>query len=336
MHAQPYQPQLWLKAIEGLKKQIVWVSGHIRPDGDCLGSQVAFVRALRTQDIEAYVLIAETLPAHLIHFIGDTPCVSVETADWNTPAKLVCLDTADMKRLPASILNWLGNRKPYLFIDHHRSARPYAEFNIIDSQAAATAEVLMDLFLMHGLDVDAITAQALYLGILTDTGQFRYSSTRPQTLKIAATLIEKGACPAKLSAQLYEQETLARMSLLARFLGSLTLHLDNQLCMGQLLLADYAATQTTPADSEGFVDYTRAIQGVKIGAVLEEQQNQTKGSLRCQDSDLRLDLLAEKMNGGGHACAAGFKVNEPIAVFYPRFMELVHTHLKERAQTKHE
>lgn len=311
-----------------LKNQVVLVAGHIRPDGDCIGAQIALTRVLCSQGITAYLAQAEAIPNILIPFINNTPVWDCTQGLPPIPYALVSVDAADRQRLSPLF----GDHAVTALFDHHRSTRPYAQLNFIAPEAAATAELLTQLFIDNDLPIDTISAQALYVGLLTDTGQFRHSSTTGHTLRLAATLLENGANPEAAAHQLFEQETLPRLALRQHFLSTLKLELSGQLCVGFLEAASYKKTQTLPEDAEGFVDYTRMVQGVLMGALIEDQGTQVKGSLRARSPHLRLDLLASLFGGGGHACAAGFKVDEPLSTFYPRFLELVAEHLTNTAQ----
>ncbi len=315
--------------LEALNKQKVLVLGHLRPDGDCIGSQVALVRVLRSIGIEAYLGQVDDIPKILAPFMGDTPLIDCRESVPDGSYALVSVDAADKKRLGPLF----EEAEIFGLFDHHRSTRPYAKFNFIDPLAAASAEVLAGLFLQHSCPIDPLSAQALYVGLLTDTGQFRHSSTTPKTLRLAATLLEKGAQVEPINHQLFEQESLARLSLRQLFLSSLRLELEGQLCIGLLNETFFSQTKTKAEDAEGFADYTRMIEGVKIGAVLECQATQIKGSLRSRKENLRVDLLAAQFGGGGHACAAGFRVDGSLKEFYPEFLKAVHTHLRTLATT---
>jgi phosphoesterase RecJ-like protein len=186
------------------------------------------------------------------------------------------------------------------------------------------------MLLDNGLSIDAATAQGLYVGILTDTGQFRFNSTTRRTFLLAAELRTRGADPAAAGYELYERETAGTLQLLQRFLASLRFEGGGRICIGLLPGGVFADTGTTPEDTEGMVDYARAIDGVDIGVLIEEQPDGIKASLRAKDPIYRLDLVAAQFNGGGHACAAGLNLKgETSGSFYPRLVAA----LTERLRT---
>lgn len=313
-------------AIESLKGQKVAVLGHQRPDGDCIGSIVAVVRILQTLGIEAVGLNRDAVPGTLEAFVGDTPlCIADEFEPSGHIA--VTVDCADFKRV--------GDRLNTLFpevalnIDHHLSNKAYAKENLVVATACATAEILAGIYLDLGYEIDSITAQALYVGIATDTGQFRFPSTTADTFAIAQKLCEKGANPSAAAYELYERESFAKIKLLQSFLDSLKLEFGGRICAGFIEDGVYESTGATVDDSEGLVDYARAIDGVDVGLLLENRGGALKGSLRAKDPFYRVEQVAKQFSGGGHACAAGLNVEDSsIEEFYPKLLEALVAHME--------
>jgi len=208
--------------------------------------------------------------------------------------------------------------------DHHVSNTGYAQHNFVDPASAATCEILAGLFLDADLPVDATAAQALYTGIVTDTGQFRFNSTTRRTFLLAAELMARGARPVEAGYELYERETAGKLQLLQRFLASLQLECAGRLCIGTLPDGIFAETGTNQEDTEGLVDYARSIDGVDVGVLIEERPGAIKASLRAKDPAYRMDRIAAQFNGGGHACAAGLNLkNAALAEFRPRLVAAV-------------
>jgi phosphoesterase RecJ-like protein len=207
-------------------------------------------------------------------------------------------------------------------IDHHVSNKGYAEFNLVDSGSSATCEVLAGMFFDNGLNVDAQAAQALYTGILTDTGQFRFTSTTRRTFLLAAELMARGAKPTEAGFELYERETTGKLQLLQRFLSSLAMECDGRVCVGTLPNGVFEETGATLEDTEGLVDYARCIDGVDVGVLIEERPDgSVKASLRSKDPRFRLDQIAAQFNGGGHACAAGLHLKQSTGEFRSRLLD---------------
>jgi len=318
--------------LDGLRGRPIAVLGHLRPDGDCIGSQVALTRVLRALGHDAIAVNHDAVPRLLAEFVGDTPWR--RAADYQPAANTaaVCVDCADLIRVGPRLREFFP--KPFLAVDHHASNEGFAEHNFILPETAATAEVLAGLFFDEDLPLDAVTAQALYVGIATDTGQFRFPSTTPRVFQLCAQLTTRGADPGAAGQLLFERESLGKTRLLRTFLNSLRGEFNGRVCVGFLRDADFAETGAQREDTEGLVDYARAIEGVDIGVLLEERQQTLKGSLRAKKQRFALHRLAQRFGGGGHACAAGFNVNEPLDKFYPRFLEELGQHLSAVDQKK--
>lgn len=320
----PDQVPLMQDALGKLAGQRVAVLGHLRPDGDCIGSQVAMARLLESQGIEAACLNGDPVPRTLLSF--------PEKIRFHIPKDFepdgftaLTVDCADAKRVGSAIQEKFP--RVLLNVDHHISNSLYGETNIVVPTASATAEILAGLAFDLNLPVDAVTAQALFVGIATDTGQFRFNSTTAKTFEICHRLCECGANPAEAALELYEKEKFGRLVLLQRFLASLQTHHDNRVCLGVIREEDFSETGTESEDAEGFVDYARSVEGVDIGAYIEARSDAIKGSFRAKDPRFRVDLLAKSFDGGGHACAAGFRVTEPLATFEGTLLRSLEEHL---------
>lgn len=324
-----YQEQTknFSEILKSLKNKQVAVIGHMRPDGDCIGSQVALVRVLKKLGIDAIALNKSPIPKFLQSFIEDTPFEWKAFSSYKDYTAIT-VDCSDKPRIGDELGLQFPNIK--LNIDHHISNDNYGEINIVDGKAAATCEILAELFINSRLTIDSVTAQALYLGIATDTGQFCYAATNEKVFSLCTKLIELGANPPKMANELYEQESMGRILLLKEFLGTLQLELDGKLCIGKITQEMFQSTKTSKEDTEGFVNYPRSINGVEIAALIEElPDGSIKGSLRAKDEKIRVDLLAKQFNGGGHSAAAGFSFEETIDKFYPKFIESTKQHFKK-------
>ena len=303
----------------------VLVLGHRRPDGDCIGSQVALTRILRAMGTNAIAVNNDPVPRTLQKFVGDTPFTDpqgIEAGDY----KIVTVDCADHARVGDE----LRERFPSVFlnVDHHVSNTKFAEHNFVLSDASATGEILAKFFFDSDLEVDQTTADALYLGICTDTGQFCYSGTNAAVFEVCRKLCESGCNPSMVAHELYEREKPGRIQLLQKFLASFRMEFNDSVCIGSIREDFYQETGTKPEDAENFVDYARSLEGVEIGVLVEDRNGKLKGSFRAKDKKYRVDLLAKQFSGGGHACAAGFNVDVPFDEFYPNLVNSIGAHLK--------
>ena len=307
-----------LREIAGQKIAVI---GHARPDGDCIGSQVALTRVLAASGIDAVCVNADPIPRRLQFLVGDMRFLRtddvLQAKEQRAP---IFVDCADHARAGERLKSYFA--QPLAVIDHHLSNVGYARHNLVDSAAAATCEILAGIFFDNGLTIDAPAAQALFTGLMTDTGQFRFASTSRRCFVLAGDLVARGASPAEAGYELYERETEGKLRLLQRFLASLQLECNGRVCIGILPVGIFESTGSTTEDTEGLVDYARSIDGVDIAALIEQRPDgSVKASLRGKDPSFRLDLVAAKFNGGGHACAAGLNLKTGTADFYDRLVE---------------
>lgn len=315
-----------LAALVGRK---VAVCGHARPDGDCIGAQVALARVLAARGLDVICVNPDPVPRRLQFLVRDMTFRRTDDVLHDGEERAaVFVDCADHarggERLKARYPHPVGA------IDHHLSNTGFAAFDLVDSASAATCEMLAGIFLDHELPIDARSAQALYAGILTDTGQFRFASTSRRCFVLAGELVARGASPAEAGYELYERETEGKLRLLQRFLGSLRLECGGRVCLGMLPAGVFEETGSQPEDTEGLVDYARSIEGVEIGALIERRPDGSlKASLRAKEPALRVDLVAARFNGGGHACAAGLNLKSDTADFEARLIAEVTRRLAE-------
>jgi phosphoesterase RecJ-like protein len=320
----PFYPQFaegWRALLRDLEGRRVLIAGHARPDGDCIGSQIALARVLRALGHDVVCANPDPVPRRLRFLTGDEPFFTADTLPAGDRA-VIHVDCADRLR-PGAKLDARFPGKTANF-DHHVSNNGYARHNFVDADSAAACEILAGLFFDLGLPVDAPTAQALYAGILTDTGQFRFHATTRRTFLLAAELMARGAVPAQAGYELYERESPGKLMLLQRFLASLRYECGGRVCIGILPAGIFAETGTTAEDTEGLVDYARAIDGVDVGVLVEERPDGLKASLRGKEPAFRLDQVAALFNGGGHACAAGLNLKDiRPADFLPRLVAAI-------------
>jgi len=313
----PELSKRFAQAIPRLEGRRVVVIGHARPDGDCIGSQVAVARILAAHGIEVFCANGDPVPRRLAYLAAQHAFYNADTLPPGDYAA-VLVDCADLARIGPKLAARFP--RPVLSFDHHLGASHGAEENLVDTHAAATSEIIAGIAFDLDLPLDDVAAKALYAGILTDTGQFRHASTTARVFELVGRLIACGAEPVEAGYHIYERESFGRMKLLQHFLSTLRLECGGRICVGILPLGIFDQTGTGPEDTEGLVDYARAIDGVDIGVLLEERHGMTKGSLRAKDPALRMDRVAALFGGGGHACAAGLNTKEPLSEVQPRLL----------------
>jgi bifunctional oligoribonuclease and PAP phosphatase NrnA len=305
------------------------VIGHARPDGDCIGSQVGLARVLAQRGLDVVCANADVVPRRLKFLVTEVPFLRTDeilaVADEYTAIFVDCADGFRAgSRLQAAF------PRPIAMVDHHISNVGYAEYDFIHTGSAATAEILAGIFIDLGYAVDAVAAQGLYTGILTDTGQFRFPSTTHRSFVLSAELLVYGAQPNIVGFELYERESMGKLRLLEAFLKSLKMECDDRVCIGILPRGIFEATGSNSEDTEGLVDYARSIEGVDVGVLIEEREDGTlKASLRATDTAYRLDRIAAQFQGGGHAAAAGLSLKIDTTEFYRRLVEAIAVQIKQ-------
>jgi phosphoesterase RecJ-like protein len=306
-----------LATLAGMKIAVI---GHARPDGDCIGSQVALARVLAARGHDVICVNPDPVPRRLQFLVpGMTFHRTDDVLKTAKDRAAIFVDCADHFRSGEKLK--LHYPEPVAVIDHHLSNIGYAAANLVDRASAATCEILAGMFFDNDLPVDAQSAQALYTGLVTDTGQFRFNSTSRRCFVLAGELVARGAEPAEAGHELYERESMGKLKLLQHFLASLKLECGGRVCIGTLAPGVFEATGSTGEDTEGLVDYARSIEGVEVGALIELRADGTvKASLRARDPAYRVDAVAAEFGGGGHACAAGLNLKTGTENFYARLV----------------
>jgi phosphoesterase RecJ-like protein len=273
------------------------ITGHIHPDGDCLGSILALYEYLESAGKNVQILLNDNVPSLYAFLPGSQdirrPGPSPVHADL-----LVVLDTSDAERIAAvkSVV-----QAPILNVDHHVSNTRFADYWYIDKHAAATGEIILQLLRQVKAPLTADMAVNLYTAIATDCGFFRYANTTSDTLRYAADLIEAGAQPHIISEYL-ETKPLESIITLTKVLETLEVHLD-----GKIAAITVSPEITDTDNTEGLINYPRNIEGVEIAIMFKlTDANTTRVSFRSKNADV--SRLALSFSGGGHIRAAGCTV----------------------------
>jgi len=282
---------------------------HEKPDGDALGSLVGMHGLLSALGKTSAMFISpEDLPLpreySLFPLDGLIQAPPADIAERT----VIFLDCGNIDRNSASVLRE-GRR--LLNIDHHHDNTRFGSVNHVVPDASSTAEIVWDL--MHGLGVhpSPLVAQALYIGLITDTGRFMYENTGPKAHMMAAELIEAGVDVQLVYRRLYEEMPQEKLALLVLALGRLQRFDGGELTLAALSAEDFAETAAEESYSEGIIDQLRAVDGTKVAALVREltsgaRKGQRKVSLRATDDDVDVSVIARAQGGGGHRRAAGF------------------------------
>ncbi len=279
------------------------ITAHVNPDGDAVGSTLALAAFLRGRGKEATVMIDDRVPKNLLFLPGSDKIVRPEEGKKADAELLVILDTSpdrigEVEKAAAGL--------PVLNLDHHISNDGKADFLYNDNRAAA-AEIIFEIVDRFGGEFTPDVATPIYTGLATDTGFFKFSNTRPETLRAAARLLEAGVRPEKVSEALEEKpEALVRGQ--AAALQTMELSYGGRVA-GLYLDRELATSLDT---TEGFIDFVRVIEGVDIAVLIKcMDENFCRVSVRSKGLDV--SKVAMKFGGGGHIRAAGFSVKKPLA-----------------------
>jgi phosphoesterase RecJ-like protein len=283
------------------------LTAHIHPDGDALGSMLALYAYLSSQGKNVKMLLDDDVPRGFRFLAGWEQIEKPETLLKDIDL-LVVLDSSDLERI-GTVKDII--KAPILNIDHHISNLKFAEYWYIDSQVAATGELIVRLLRAANAEITSSMAAALFTAIATDCGFFRYANTSAETLKLASELVALGAKPHIISESL-DTKPRAVIEVLPKVLETLEI-IDcgkqgqiASLTLSQEILADFKD------DTEGFINYPRNIEGVEIAIMFKEtDKHSVRVSLRSKTADV--SELALSFGGGGHARAAGCTVTEPLA-----------------------
>jgi len=283
------------------KAKRILIIPHIMPDGDTIGSSIALKLAL--QKIGKIVCVHNTAPLpDDISFIG-MEHISDATEFVASADLAIALDSSDKNRLSIP-LDDIGGLD-IINIDHHRTNENYGLLNLVLPEVSATGEIIYNLIVSMGIEVDAEIAENLYIAIATDTGRFLYSNTHPETMKIAAKLLENGIDIDNLNIQLYQNKPFAKVMFESEAILSTKLFYQKRLsvvCLEKSLFEKYGLNHTA---SDGIVERARNIRGVDVSFLLKEVDDMVKVSMRSK-GDFDVSLIAGIFGGGGHKNAAGF------------------------------
>ncbi len=201
--------------------------------------------------------------------------------------------------------------KPFIVIDHHAGHQDFGNLRWVDPHRASSGELVYDLAVALGAEVSQAAAYCLYAAIVADTGSFKYSSTSADTFRVARELILKGVNPAEVAGKLFDNFSRARLRLFLRVLASLQLHADGRIALITAPNKLFGETGAAPEDTEGFINYPRALSCVQVAVFLKEAEaGIVSASMRSKGSDLNVAKVAMAFGGGGHRNAAGFKIGD--------------------------
>lgn len=276
---------------------------HVRPDGDAIGSACALHLALTKLDIPSTIFLCEDLPIKFKFFTDNCKFSQEIISEYDI---LIAVDCAELSRLDkyaeffASAINSIN-------IDHHISNKRYACLNYV-KDASSTTQLILELIDKLGVSLNKEIATCLYIGLITDTGNFLFSNTNAKTFEDAKRLIDYNPDIDSITYKLIKFTSLNRVKLLIKSLDLLRMFCNNRLAIIPVLENNLILTKTTINDTEGFVNEALQIEGVEVAAsVCFSTEHLFKISLRSK-GNIDVNDIASRFGGGGHKRAAGCNI----------------------------
>ena len=294
------------------KAKRVLISGHIRTDGDSLGSMIALARLLNQAGIDA-VATGERKGLGGPGFLrGVELLVAPEKVVKKSFDLLITVDCAAADRVPEPIRPFLATL-PVVCIDHHVTNSRFGTYNWVE-KAASTGELIWKLARRAKWTLDQVSAEALWVAVITDSGRFAYDSTLPSTLRCGADLVKYGVRTSLINDKIYASFSSTNIELKRRAFRTLTILHDGEIASVSLTGRDFEETDGTKADAEDVIDIPRNLAGNRVALFFygnEDDHAETRVSVRTREP-LDATELVKKFGGGGHARAAGCTIYEPL------------------------
>lgn len=305
----------FIEVLQGAKR--IGISGHLRPDGDCLGSCTALytyltenieeIKNSKNDNIEIYVFL-ERIPENFM-FLPNVDKIIVDYPDIEPLDVMICLDSSDLDRI-GEARKYFEKAKKTICIDHHISNDNYADISHVLPDASSTCEVLYGVF--DDSKISKKTATSLYTGLIHDTGVFKHSNTSKYTLEVAGNLIDKKVEFSKIIDESFYSKTFMQNQLLGMCLLNAKLELDNKVIVSYIDKVTMDNKGAKPSDLDGIIDQLRVTEGVEVAILLNETEpNVYKVSMRS-NGDVNVSEIAVSFGGGGHVKAAGCSISGTV------------------------
>ena len=283
----------------------IGIAGHIRPDGDCVGSCMALYNYLKKNRPDLTVQVYLESVDDKFKIIKNTQDISTEGYDGTVYDLFISLDTASLDRLGQN-QGFFDNAKRTACIDHHKSNPAYGDYNYILPDASSASEVLYDLLDNELFDKDI--AEPMYMGIAHDSGVFRFQSTSPKTMRIAANMIEHGVEVNEILEETFFSKTYKQMMVTAKIQSEAVLTMDGKCIYGFCTNETMEEYGVTKSDLDAVIGAIRNVDGVEVALfVYQLDENKFKASLRSKRY-VDVSEIAVSFGGGGHVRAAGFDI----------------------------
>jgi len=285
----------------------------MRPDGDCIGSQLGLALALRNEGKKVTVWNQDAIPLKYKFLVGDG-LIEIPRRGEKFDC-VIATDCASYERL-GKVCDFIKDRKVLINIDHHTSNPRYGDVNWVSPREPSTGELIYRLMKVARWPITKPIADLLFTAISTDTGSFQYPNTRPGSFHAGAELVTRGANLAKICDEVYQSYPLSRARLLKHVYSKFRLTDNDRIAWFWLKKEDFKRTGAESDDTEGLIDHIRAIEPVVVACVFEEVEPElTRISLRSKNARVNVSEICGQFGGGGHPAAAGARIpGKPLSV----------------------
>ncbi len=300
---------------------------HNMPDGDTLGSSIGMYHLVKHFGKKGYIVLNDGIPSNLLFlFENDVRCLTTKQVEAISFDACIAVDCGEIKLFEDRIELFQSGRYR-INIDHHKTNSYYGALNLIDVEASSTGEIVFMLYEELGCPINAVGAEALYAAIVTDTGSFRYSNTRPVTFSICRKLQETGFDFNRLNVEIFQNKTYEKLLLLNKVFETLKLYGDGKCGVIKLSKDLIEKLNLHEYDTDGIVEFIRDIKGVEVVVFIRYLNGIShKVSMRSK-YDFDVSEIALKFKGGGHKKAAGFKIDQPIEVIESLIVDAIQAEL---------
>ncbi|MFY9468907.1 MAG: bifunctional oligoribonuclease/PAP phosphatase NrnA [Solirubrobacterales bacterium] len=290
---------------------------HENPDGDALGSLVSMNAVLQALGKDTVMFMRENefpLPYEYRYLLADDQAIHFEPGDLDERT-VIFLDCGQFERMDVEFLR--RDDLTLINIDHHHDNTMFGTLNMVVGEASCTAELVYSLLKELDVDLNPFIADALYVGLVTDTGRFMYENTGPSAHDMAADLLRNGVDVHRVYVRLFEDQPLAKVQLLARALSTIQRFDGGLVTIVNLTREDFDETGSEETFTEGIVDFARSVSGTAVGALVREltgdgRTHLSKISVRSSDDRVDVSKIARGFGGGGHRQAAGATTDKTL------------------------
>lgn len=304
---------------------------HENPDGDALGSLVGMNAILTELGKDTVMFMRETefpLPFEYRYLLAEDGAIHFAPDDL-AERTVIYLDCGSFERMNVDFLK--SDDLTLINIDHHHDNTLFGDLNMVESTRSSTAEIVYSIAKELGVPLSPFLSDALYVGLVTDTGRFMYQNTGPEAHEMAADLLRNGVDVHAAYTRLYEDQPVGKVELLGRALSTLKQYDAGRLSIVNLTKADFDETNSEETFTEGIVDFARAIDGTVVGAMYrqltgEGREHLAKISLRSSDERVDVSAIARSFSGGGHRQAAGATTDKTL----DEAIELIRAGIREQ------